>query len=42
LAADAAQPVSMEMIVTAVARELQKMGKLSTRDAFQHYYKTLQ
>jgi hypothetical protein len=42
LAADAGTPVSMEMIVTAVARELQKMGKLSTRDAFQHYYKAVQ
>jgi SpoVK/Ycf46/Vps4 family AAA+-type ATPase len=42
LAADAAQPVSMEMIITAVARELQKMRKLPTRDVFQHYYKTLQ
>jgi SpoVK/Ycf46/Vps4 family AAA+-type ATPase len=42
LAADADQPVSMEMIVTAIARELQKMGKLSTRDVFQHYYAALQ
>ena len=42
LAADAQQPVTMEMIVMALARELQKMGKLSTRDAFQHYYKALQ
>jgi len=42
LAADAHHPVSMEMIVTAVARELQKMGKLATRDVFQQYYKALQ
>jgi SpoVK/Ycf46/Vps4 family AAA+-type ATPase len=41
-AADAEQPVTMEMIVTAVAREFQKIGKLSTRDAFQHYYRALQ
>jgi SpoVK/Ycf46/Vps4 family AAA+-type ATPase len=41
LAAEAGAPVSMEMIVTAVARELQKMGKLPTKNAFQHYYAAL-
>jgi SpoVK/Ycf46/Vps4 family AAA+-type ATPase len=41
LAAEDGQPVSMEMIVTAVSRELQKMGKLPTKDAFQHYYAQL-
>lgn len=42
LAADDGQPVTMAMIVTAVARELQKMGKIATRDVFQQYYADLQ
>lgn len=42
LAAEAGRPVSMAMLVTAVARELQKMGKLPTRAAFQHYYADVQ
>lgn len=41
LAAEAGAPVNMEMIMTAVARELQKMGKLPTKNAFQHYYAAL-
>jgi len=38
LAADAGRPVDMALLITGVARELQKMGKLPTRSAFQEYY----
>jgi SpoVK/Ycf46/Vps4 family AAA+-type ATPase len=38
LAAEAGRPVDMRFLVIGVARELQKMGKLPTRAAFQEYF----
>lgn len=38
LAAEAGRPVEMPHLIVGVARELQKMGKLPTKAAFQEYF----
>jgi len=41
LAAEAGEAITMERLVVAVARELQKMGRLATKGEFREYYELI-